>query len=98
HSSGYKRSPHVSDLVSDDRASESRQAGSSSRDHSSDRDEGLRLGDGAVENGRGEQDPGLSQRNKVAFSAPYPWRESIIRLLAPLQVFRRYRIQSKRNA
>ena len=44
---------------------ESGETGSSSRDHRSHRDERLLQGHGAAEDGRGEQDSGLSQRDEI---------------------------------
>ena len=54
HSAGHQRTPHVPDLVSDDRAPESRQARPASGDHRPHPHEGFLQGDGAPENRRSQ--------------------------------------------
>ena len=65
HHSGHQRPPHVSDVVSDDRAAQEREARSASRDHRPHCDEGLLEGDGPPEDRRGQQDPGVSERDQM---------------------------------
>ena len=66
HRTRHQRAAHVPDLVPDDRAAQGGQARPAPGDHGSYSDEGFFAGDGAVENGRGEQDPGVSQRRTLS--------------------------------
>src|ERR1019366_3336352 len=63
---GHQRTPHVSDLVSDDRAAEGQQARSASCHHRPHCDERFRARHGAAEDRRGQQNPGVSRRNEIA--------------------------------
>src|SRR5208337_182689 len=63
--SGNQWPAHVPNLVSDDRAAEERQARSASRDHRPHPHERLFQGNGAAEDRRVEQDPGVSERDEI---------------------------------
>src|SRR5579864_7747162 len=69
HHPGHQWPSHVPDLVSNDGTAQERQTRSTPGDHRSDRDERFFEGHGALEDRRGEQNPGLSQRDKIRKSS-----------------------------